>query len=503
MAGSERLRAHLTKTGYLDFLRCPKRLWLKTYANEFRTPNGPAAQARLETGEEVGTAARSLFPRGVLVEGHDWGEALTQTADAMRNPRVQAVFEAAFEHRGIRIRVDVLERLDGNSWGLREVKTSTGIKHEHLNDIAIQYFVLRECRIRVPSVELIHVDGSYKCGPGEASWERLFSRRDLTDEIHRAMPEVPNRTAEAIRLLQAQSEPQVRPAHQCTNPYDCEFKAHCTRDKPLDWIRYLPGLTRKEYQELSVLRYERIKDIPEKYRRSEARALQRRAIDEGRPVCTDQLGEALSGFGPPAVYLDIETMSPAIPLYEGTHPYDVIPFQWSLHEVDSSGSISHRGFLAEGRSDPRREFCETLIEVLRGREEPVVVYSSYEKRQLFALGRDLADLEPELDRIRGKILDLYEVVRSHVYHPEFRGSFSLKTVGPVLVPGLSYDDLAEIGGGQDAAGAFLRIAQRRTTGNEEALLRAALLDYCARDTRALFLLHRALRALSARYLDAR
>ncbi len=37
---------------------------------------------------------------------------------------VPAVFEAAFEYDGIRIRVDVLEHLAREDWGLREVKSS-------------------------------------------------------------------------------------------------------------------------------------------------------------------------------------------------------------------------------------------------------------------------------------------------------------------------------------------------------------------------------------------
>jgi predicted RecB family nuclease len=492
MGGPATSRAYLTKTRYLDGLRCTKRVWLRTYAPQAGTPHGPAAQARLETGDEVGSAAHGLFPGGVLVEETDWERALARTSELMGDPSVPTIFEGAFEHRRIRIRVDALERLDGSAWGLREVKSSTGVKHEHLNDIAIQYFVLSESGVPIPSAELIHVDRSYQRGPDGIDWQSFFMRTDLTDEIERAVVDVPNRTAEFTRVLEMEEPPPIEPAHHCSNPYDCEFKKFCTSDKPVDWIFYLPGLTRIEYQKLIGLGIQRIRDIPAGHPMSDHRGLDREAIQSGRAVCTGELGEALSGFGPPAFYLDFETMNPAIPLYEGTHPYDVIPFQWSLHRVDSDGSVSHRGFLADGRSDPRRELSETLIEALRGSEDPVIVYSSFERTRLSALGRELPELEPDLDRICGRLLDLYDVVRSHVYHPDFRGSFSLKSVGPALVPGLTYDDLAEVAGGQDASAAFLRVAQGRTTADEEARIRTALLEYCSRDTWALVELHRTL-----------
>src|ERR1035437_5386082 len=40
--------------------------------------------------------------------------------------------------------------------------------------------------------------------------------------------------------------------------------------------------------------------------------------------------------------------------------------------------------------------------------------------------------------IQSRLWDLLPVVRNHVYHPAFAGSFSLKAVLPVLVPEMTY-----------------------------------------------------------------
>ena len=79
------------------------------------------------------------------VEEEPWrhAEAVTHTAALMSDERVPAIFEAAFEYEDIRIRVDVLEQLAPGTWGLREVKSSSGLKDHYLDDIALQTYVLR------------------------------------------------------------------------------------------------------------------------------------------------------------------------------------------------------------------------------------------------------------------------------------------------------------------------------------------------------------------------
>ena len=70
----------------------------------------------------------------------------------------------AFEHDGTRIRVDVMERLAFGAWGLREVKSSSGLKDHYLDDIALQAFLLRGAGITVSSIELLHVNTAYVRG---------------------------------------------------------------------------------------------------------------------------------------------------------------------------------------------------------------------------------------------------------------------------------------------------------------------------------------------------
>ncbi|MCU0252388.1 MAG: hypothetical protein MUE61_19520 [Vicinamibacterales bacterium] len=78
------------------------------------------------------------------------------------------------------------------------------------------------------------------------------------------------------------------------------------------------------------------------------------------------------------------------------------------------------------------------------------------------------------------------MVRDHVYHPDFEGSFSLKTVLPALVPDLGYNDLA-IADGDTASRELTRLVlgDAAFLPADRALTREQLLRYCERDTLAM------------------
>ena len=184
---------------------------------------------------------------------------------------------------------------------------------------------------------------------------------------------------------------------------------------------------------------------------------------------------------------------PPIPLYEGTWPYQTIPFQWSLHTLAGDGTLRHRDFLAAGDRDPRRAFAKTLVEALAGLDAPIIVYSSYEQTRLKELAATFADLRDALEAIIARLVDLLPIVRSAVYFPDAGFSNSIKSVGPALCPDFTYDDLTDIADGLAASAAFLRMASGNLAAPEEAdRVRNALLAYCRRDTLAMVEVHRAL-----------
>jgi hypothetical protein len=218
-----------------------------------------------------------------------------------------------------------------------------------------------------------------------------------------------------------------------------------------------------------------------------------------KPYVAADLARLLQPFGPPACYLDFEAMMPPIPLYEGTRPYQTIPFQWSLHMIDGHGALSHKEFLADGVNDPRRQFAETLMDALASSDDPIIVYSAYEQTRLKELAANFPDLSAALNALIARLVDLLPIVRSAVYFPDFAFSNSIKSVAPALCPGFSYDDLDGVADGAAASAEFLQIASGALTVPEQiASLRAQLLVYCERDTLAMVEAHKALMRLTAK-----
>lgn len=104
--------------------------------------------------------AQRLFPGGVAVRTGDPQEAIraTQKLIAKGTP---AIFEAAFEHERVVVRVDILHRHTDGRWRLIEVKSSASVKRDHPEDVAIQFRVVSKCGLDVASCHLAHVNRNY------------------------------------------------------------------------------------------------------------------------------------------------------------------------------------------------------------------------------------------------------------------------------------------------------------------------------------------------------
>ncbi len=463
----------LTKSRYLAGLQCSKRLWMSIHQRELASPIDSGQQAIINQGTEVGRAARGLFPGGTLVDETtaNFSAALARTQSLIADPSIPALFEAAFEHGGVRIRVDILERLGPGRFGMREVKSSTSVKDQHLRDMAVQLWVLRGCGLTVSSVALVHVDNHYVLDTPEIEWTGFFKSADRTREVEALLEAIPGEVRAMHALLEQASVPVVEPGSQCKTPYQCEFWKHCTVDKTPEWF------------------------VARQRARAELRAHRFEAAQSGEPWVSGALAVTLAPAQPPVWYLDFEALVSAMPVFPGTHPFEALPFQWSLHRLGAQGEVEHWEFLAQGDVDPSVEVSESLLAELSRDDAPVVVYSSFEARMLATMALRNPARKHELDALRARLFDLLPVVRSSVYFPELCGSFSIKSVGPTLAPHVRYDDLGAVAEGIAAAAAFVRIANGALSETEEAGLREALLAYCKRDTLALMEVHQALRRL--------
>ena len=483
----------LSKSRFLAGLQCLKRLYLDCHHRDLADPVKAGQQAIFDTGTAVGELARRRFPGCVLIEEQyfEHSQALRSTQALLSDTSVPALFEPAFTFRGVRTRVDVLVR-SGQEFDLVEVKSTTRAKREHIPDVAIQVYAVEGSGIPVRRAYLMHIDNTYVYPGGDHDPLRLFSLEDVTDEVREyAANEMPGDLARMWDSLRLTGTLDIETGRHCTTPYRCPFFGHCHRDEPEHPIRELPGLRREGYQRLEEAGIRDIHAIPPDL--PGLSGMQRRvrgSVVTGRPFVGPDLATRLGEISFPSAFLDFETLIPAVPMYAGTRPYQAIPFQWSMHVRDSDGGLRHSSFLDDSPGDPRERFITSLLEAVPPHGS-IVVYSGFEERVMKYLAREFPQYKAPLLGLCDRAIDLLRIIRGSYYHPNFHGSFSIKSVLPALVPDLAYDDL-EIPEGLAATAAYARLITGSVPQPEQSKIRDSLLTYCARDTEAMVRIYEAL-----------
>jgi predicted RecB family nuclease len=484
----------LSKSRFMAGLQCHKRLYLECYARDLLVPTDPFTQAVLDAGTAVGALARKRFPGGILIEHdqltHETTEEMTRRA--LAHPAVPAIYEAAFTWNDVRIRADVVARVAGNVFDLVEVKSTTSVKPEHEWDLAVQLAVIEGSGARVRHAALLHLNRSYVYPGGDYDLEHLFVCADLTEAVRQRRGEVVSALESMRTMLWRENPPIIEVGSQCETPYTCPFLDHCHDGLPEDPLLRLPKAGQRLRERLAAAGITGLDDIPLDF--PGLSLLQRRALEalrSGERFCDPAIRDVLARVVFPVHFIDFETIMPALPLYPGTRPYDTIPVQWSNRVLHEDGRIDHHEYLHDGGGDPRLPFATGLLETL-GSRGTVVVYSNYEEKRLADLAGWLPGLARYIAPVQQRLLDLLAVIRRHVYDPAFKGSFSLKSVLPALIPSLGYEDLTIKDGGI-ASLAFLEMMALKTVSERRAELRQQLLAYCGRDTEALVRLFQLLR----------
>jgi predicted RecB family nuclease len=476
----------ISKSKFVAGCQCVKRLYFQVHQPELAAEPDAADKAIMQQGNEVGMLARQLFPGGVEVRS-DGGldQAIRTTRELVANREVPAIFEGVFEHDGVLVRVDVLNRRRDGRWRLVEVKSGTSVKEEHLDDVGIQSRVVSRCGVDLASVCLAHINRNYVFDGGSIDVRRLFRIRNLTRRVKRLQPKLTFQLRAAFTVLSMPEAPDIIPGKHCMSPVTCEFFDRCNPPLPDDHIGYLPRLHANAEAELEEMGVESINDIPDDFPLSERQRRACTSVQTGEPWFNPELDGALESLRYPLYFMDFESVNPAVPRFPGMHPYDQLPFQWSVHVLrESRVEPEHYEFLGMDASDPRHEFTASLCSAL-GDSGSIVVYNQqFESQRLSDLAALLPEFAGRIEKIQTRLWDLLPVVRNNVYHPMFAGSYSLKAVLPALVPHMSYDSMA-VADGQAAGLAWEALVHGDLDCNESDRIRKALLEYCGQDTLAL------------------
>jgi len=461
----------------MNGLQCLKLLWF-IFNDPEKVPEPDAATRHIfDQGHLVGELAKKLYPEGLDVPFDNFMENIRRTRQSLAARR--PLFEAGFMVDRLFCRVDILNPAEGDQWDIVEVKSSTSVKDENLHDVAFQKYCLQKQGLIIHKCCLAFINNQY-IRQGEIDPSRLFTLQDISEEVAAAGLGIEERVEAMLAAITARECPDIPIGVYCSDPYECPV-VFCREQLPDNNIFELYRGGRKSYDLFNrgVLN---IKDIPSDFKLSRPQEIQKWCDVMGTPHIEKQaIREFLDSLQSPLHYLDFETINPAVPLFDGTRPYQRVPFQFSLHISQGRKDLSHYGFLAEGRDDPRPAFLRRLKETL-GPAGSIVTYN-----QAFEEGvlKELAEAYPEYSEwiagVRVRLVDLLKPFQNfHYYDPGQKGSASIKHVLPALT-GQGYQDMG-ISGGEDASNSFLSVTYSDVTEEERRRVRADLEKYCGLDT---------------------
>lgn len=456
--------------------------------------------AGFATGHSVGAVAQALYdprPERVVLDAQTDGYnvAAARTAELLRGK--SPFFEALFSAGGAIAFADVMQPLGRVAWKMIEVKSSTSVKDYHSDDAAIQYYVATQSGVPLKALSLAHIDSTWVY-PGGPDYNGFLVETDVTAEVANRTDEVAGWIAEAQATARKRTEPNNRTGAHCNDPFPCGFFDYCAAQEPqaVHPVSWLPAAQKKALKaHLANPEITELTQVPDEL----LTALQQRvkAVTLTNKAYFDAKGAAaaLKPHKLPAYFLDFETISPAVPLWAGTRPFQQVPFQFSCHRLSRTGTLQHREFLHVDSSDPSAEFVAALLVACDAETSnaPIFVYNQgFESARIKELSTRFAKQRKALLSLVDRLVDLLPIAKAHYYHPSQQGSWSIKAVLPALVPDLAYDQLDEVQDGGGAQQAFLEIIASETTAERRAKRITQLLAYCKLDTLAMVRVREAL-----------
>jgi len=330
---------------------------------------------------------------------------------------------------------------------------------------------------------LMHINNTY-VRSGKLDLQSLFTLEDCTGIVKDRLEEVGANVADLIKLLNSRKEPEIEIGGRCTSPFECDYIPYCWEHVP-DYSVYniFTGSKLETLLEDNILN---ISEVPEDFDLTNRQAIEI-DVHKSNKIHSDiiEIKAFLAQLRYPLYYLDYETISAAVPLFDNSCPYETIPFQFSLHlQSKKGGDLKHIEFLHTGTNDPRPGFLKALVETCRKRGSIVVYNKAFESGVNNRLALKFPAYAAGLEKINDRMVDLLVPFRSrYLYHPEMEGSASLKSVLPAFVPDLTYEGLA-ISNGEVASITYNRCIRGMVPEEEKQQIFEDLREYCKLDTLA-------------------
>lgn len=442
----------ISKSDYMLYLKHPAWLWVKKNAPDKLPEVDAATLAIFDTGHKFEPYVESLFPEGITVtwDKGDWNSYRTLPERTMQalSDGAPVIFQGRFEWKDFTFLPDIIAQVGDQTLDLYEIKSSTSVNESHIYDLAFQAVVLENLGYTVRNVSVVHVNSQY-VRHGQIDAKQLTVFADVTDRVREQINFTKDQMPKALTTAQAEAMP---------NP---------------DLMYLNTKLTSKASWQAV---YENLVEFP-------------KVTPTGKSTFNKEaIRQFLDELRYPLYFLDYETMMGLIPYFDGQKPYQQIPFQYSLHILDSpDAELRQTEYLHSENSDPVKLLCEQLIHDCGDSGTILSWNKGFEMRCNTEMGLLYPEFADTLAAINARVVDLgepFKPANGWYSDPRFEGSWSIKKVLPVVVPSLSYKDL-DIGDGGTAQRSWMEAVLDETRTNEKDKILADLRKYCGLDTLAM------------------
>ena len=478
----------LSKSDYIAYLKHPAWLWLKKHDRDALPAVDAATQAIFDNGHLFEKYAEALFPEAVSLGFNNYQEyvALTDKTTQSIASGAKTIFQARFEYEQLTFVGDVIQLVGEGLVDLYEIKSTTSPKVEHILDLAFQMVVLEKCGFRVRKIFVIHVNNQY-VRKGEIDPRQLSSISEVTEQVRQADRFTKLNIDKALAVMSLEQCPDLSPVQAGLKYFSEWLEVYKYLKKPKSGSIYnLAQLDHKLLKSLEKRGISSLADIPLDDSLKSKQRLQLEALTKGPIIDVTRIRQFLDSFTYPLYFLDYETLSGVVPAFDGLKPYQQLPFQYSLHVLEASGTdLRHYEFLHRDKTNPVEPLSEALSSQIGDSGTVITWNMSFEKN----CNSLMAQLRPQYksfyEELNERVVDLMLPFKNGWYvDAEFGGSASIKSVLPVLVPELSYK-LLDISDGGTAQRLWMEAVLNGDKQADKDKIFSSLIEYCKLDTLAM------------------
>jgi len=443
------------------------------------------SQAVFDQGYEVESYAKKLFKGGVEVEGDLFKlKGITKKLISKGN---KILFQATAMPKDLLAKADIFKyNTKTKGWDIYEVKSSTEEKEDvHIPDLCFQKIAFEKDGYKIGKTYLVHINSEY-IRKGKIEPKKMFTIEDISDQVANYRSTAEANIPKALKLISQTKKPSCKIGRQCKHPYECALKDLCWSSLPEYSIYDLKRINEAKLQRLKDMKIIELTDIPDDFELSESQTNQIQVAKTGKTIIDKEaIDSTLDKLEYPLYFLDYETYASAVPLFDGTHPYQNVCFQYSLHVIKKpNGKLEHFEFLHTEHSNPIPKLLLNMQQHIGNTGSVIVWNKSFEMTRNEEMAKQYPKYAKFLKSVNSRVFDLMEIFsRQYYVHPGFKGSCSIKKVLPVLVPTLNHKNLHGIQEGGTASLYWFKHIYSDSHYKEKTIKN--LLKYCELDTLAM------------------